>query len=128
VKKAAAILFLSIYLLSTTEAHQLLKLPFIFQHFAEHKNEDKNITFLHFLAIHYLHGSPRDADFDKDMQLPFKSCCDMASTFSVAFLPVASQVSGVQAIEIPAPLRNAIHKPFLISSYLSSIWQPPRFC
>jgi len=43
-KKITAILLLGIYLLAATEAHQLLKLPKVFEHFAEHQLEDKNIS------------------------------------------------------------------------------------
>ncbi len=75
-KKIIAISFLLVYLFSTTEAKQLLKLPLVFQHFKEHQKENKTISFLHFLKIHYLQGSPRDKDYNRDMQLPFKTSND----------------------------------------------------
>jgi hypothetical protein len=86
-RKKSALFFLFIYLFSTTEAHQLLKLPIVFQHYAEHQLEDKNISFIEFLDIHYMHGSPSDADYDRDMQLPFKSSVDCISNISFASVP-----------------------------------------
>jgi hypothetical protein len=126
-KKASAILFLTIYLFSTTEAHQLLKLPIIFQHFQEHQNESKNITFLQFLDMHYMHGSPKYADYERDMQLPFKTSGDCISSIVPAFVPVTVQLTVTRPIEI---LEKKIFNPrnqIFHSPYLSNIWQPPKF-
>ncbi len=106
----------------------MLKLPVVFEHFAEHKKEDKNITFLQFLAIHYLHGSPKDADYDRDMQLPFKTSCDIAASFISAYMPGAVQVSVMQPTVIVQGTKNVIQDEFLVSTYLANIWQPPKFC
>jgi len=127
-KKIIAILFLTIYLLSVTEAYQLLKLPVIFQHFAEHKKENGKITFLEFLDIHYMHGSPMDKDYERDMQLPFKTSSDCISVISPAFVPPVITYS----IEVTVAV---VHQRFfgkknqlLTSSYLANIWQPPKYC
>lgn len=127
-KKPIAILFLSIYLLATTEAQQLFKLPVVFQHFVEHQQEDNSISFLEFLDMHYMHGSPKDADYDRDMQLPFKKSADCVSVMSSA--AVADQF----AITLEHPVffiqQDKIeldhNKP--LSSCLSNIWQPPKYC
>ena len=100
----------------------------VFEHYAEHKKEDKNITFLHFLAIHYLHGSPKDADYDRDMQLPFKTSCDIAASLISAYMPVAVQVSVIQPSIIVQRTKKVIQDEFLVSTYLANIWQPPKFC
>lgn len=127
-KKATAILFLTVYLFSTTEVQQLLKLPVVFQHFQEHQKEDNNITFIHFLAIHYLHGSPKDKDFEEDMKLPFKTCGDCISSIVPAFVPVMVQLSSAKFIEIPVMKNHRSQDQFIISSYLANIWQPPKYC
>ncbi len=126
-KKATAILFLTIYLLSTTEAQQLLKLPVVFEHFQAHKKENKDITFVHFLAIHYLHGSPKDKDYEEDMKLPFKTCGDCVSSIVPGFVPVMVQLSTAKIIEIPAMKNYVLQDQFILSSYLASIWQPPKY-
>ncbi len=127
-KKAISILFLSIYLMASTEAHQLLKLPVVFEHFVEHQQEDSNIGFLEFLDIHYLHGSPKDADYDRDMQLPFKTSSDCVSVFASA------SISNHLLISIDMPLfyvksfKVELDHNQPLSSYLANIWQPPRHC
>jgi hypothetical protein len=126
-KKIAAILFVTVYLLSTTEAHQLFKLPVIFEHYKEHMQENSQISFLEFLDLHYMHGSPRDKDYERDMQLPFKTQDDCLS-ISPAFVPLFVQHS------VPAPeLINTrpsfvLPQQVLLSSYLANIWQPPKNC
>lgn len=127
-KKIAAILFLAGYLFSATEAYQLLKLPVIFQHYAEHTEEDKSISFLQFLAMHYLHGSPKDKDYDRDMQLPFKTPVDFSYPITTASVPVILQFSIPEPIEISQSKKAIPQGRFIFSSYLSAIWQPPKFC
>ncbi len=128
VKKITALFFFTVYLLSTTEAHQLLKLPVIFEHYSEHKQEDKNITALEFLAIHYLHGSPKDKDYDRDMQLPFKTSDDCISAISPAFVPLQIQQAPLESIEINTEKIFILKDQFILSSYLANIWQPPKSC
>ena len=127
-KKVTAIFFFSIYLFSTTEAQQLFKLPVIFEHYREHKKEDHKISMLHFLAKHYLHGSPKDKDYNKDMQLPFKSSGYIISAVSAEYVPLCVQQ------DLPEPVVTGSQKPFIpksrfiLAAYLSNIWQPPKSC
>ncbi len=128
VKKISAIFLLTVYLFSTTEVKQLLKLPVIFQHFAEHKQQDGQMTILKFLSIHYLHGSPKDKDYEQDMKLPFKTSGDCISTVSSDVIPVTVTFAIINPIEISVR-QVFIHKyEFILSSFPASIWQPPKFC
>ena len=117
-----------LYLLSSTEAHQLLKLPVVFQHYAEHKQENKSISFIQFLAMHYLHGSPKDKDYSRDMQLPFKSSADCPSSTAPAFVPVMVEIIPVKPSEISLNKNSFPQDQILLSSYLANIWQPPKSC
>jgi hypothetical protein len=125
-KKYISIFFFITYLLSATEAHQFFKLPVIFQHYSEHKAEDNSISLLQFLAMHYLHGSPKDKDYARDMQLPFKTSGDCLSSIAPAFVPALGEFS----IEIPLTIfkeESSIPQlQFILSAYLSNIWQPPK--
>lgn len=117
---------MTVHLFSTTELHQLLKLPVIFEHFADHRKENKAISFLQFLDMHYLHGSPKDKDYNEDMKLPFKSSHNCTITLSPVLVP-----QFVRAIDAPlaAAVAKRIHIPkarFVPFSYLANIWQPPR--
>jgi hypothetical protein len=127
-KKLTAIFFLTVYLFATTEAKQLLKLPVVFEHYAEHKQDDKQMTMLKFLSIHYLHGSPRDKDYDRDMKLPFKTSGDCISTVSSDIIPVTFQFSIVNPIEISLKPIFIHTYEFILSSFPSTIWQPPKSC
>ena len=127
-KKASAILFLTIYLLSTMAAQQLMKLPVVFQHYNEHKQEDKSISVLRFLAIHYLHGSPKDKDYDRDMQLPFKTSGDCVSSIAIAFVSLIVPFTINKPVEITEKKNYIVLDQYILSSYLASIWQPPKFC
>jgi hypothetical protein len=127
-KKFTAILLLTAYLFSTTELHQLLKLPLVFEHFAEHRKENKNISFLQFLDLHFMHGSPRDKDYSEDMKLPFKTADSCTATISPVLMPQLVQALGIPVI-IPTETKVRILDAwFNPSSYLSSIWQPPKPC
>lgn len=128
VKKISAIFLFTIYLFSTTEAHQLLKLPLIFEHFSEHQKENRQITFSEFLKIHYLNAPVKDKDYDKDMQLPFKSSDDCISSISPAFVPVTIQHTAAEPIDISPEKIFFLKDQFLLSSYLANIWQPPKHC
>ncbi|MBD1384620.1 hypothetical protein IDJ75_04960 [Mucilaginibacter rigui] len=127
-KKFTAILLLTAYLFSTTELHQLLKIPVIFEHFDEHLKENKSISFLQFLDMHYMHGSPRDKDYSEDMKLPFKTADNCTAMISPVLVP---QV--LPALTIPVTFSaetklQAFYPGFNHSAYLSSIWQPPKAC
>ena len=128
VKKISAIFFFTIYLFSTTEIHQLLKLPLIFEHFSEHQKENKQISITEFLKIHYLNSAVKDKDYDKDMQLPFKSADDCISSISPAFVPVTIQHTDAELIDISPEKIFFLKDKVLLSSYLANIWQPPRDC
>ena len=125
-KKWSAILLFVIYLFTTTEAHQLFKLPVIFEHFKEHRMEDKNISFLEFLDVHYMHGSPKDQDYDRDMQLPFKSSADcLASVVPVVMPDFGNTFEPPQDFFIQNDFVNK-NDLFISAEFFCSVFQPPR--
>ncbi len=76
--------------------------------------------------MHYLHGSPFDQDYDRDMKLPFKTTGDVFSFFPITADTMPSELSmalpqtGICAVnKIPATQD-------LGTSPAQSIWQPPR--
>ncbi len=125
-RKRIAILFLSIYLCSTTEAHELLKIPVVFQHFIEHQQEDPSISALQFFQIHYLQGNVKDKDYDRDMQLPFKTAGEFFASSATPFVPLNAQI----VLHYPEDANNIVWSqqttPFLFSAYQVNIWQPPK--
>lgn len=124
-RKCSAYIFFTLYLFSTTEAAQLSKFPVILEHFHEHQKENPRISFLAFLDMHYMHGSPRDADYDRDMQLPFKKATHH-------MLASAVHINTPAQVSLPA-IFPVVHADFITtddhavySTYLSAIFQPPR--
>ena len=120
-KKAFAIFFLTFYLLSTTELSQLLKLPAFVNHYIE-------LTLWQFFCIHYAHGNVRDADYDKDMKLPFKTLDSVTLQISVDMPPSLITVSNKQPYDISKKNITIPKNENATSAFLSSIWQPPKTC
>ncbi|MGY3214217.1 hypothetical protein [Mucilaginibacter sp. HD30] len=127
-KKFTAILILTAYLFSTTELHQLLKLPVVFQHYYEHKQLNKDISFLGFLDMHYMHGSPLSNDYAEDMQLPFKTIDKCLSAGMAVIVPQNINIAVHQPVKLKKRQRFIMQDEFMPSSYLSRIWQPPKAC
>ena len=112
---------------STTELSQLLKIPLLAEHFIEHKQEDRQLTLWQFLYIHYAMGDVHDADYDKDMKLPFKTHDNCVASIINVYLP-SQKVVITKPIQFIKNQHYKTQEPFLQSTFLSNIWQPPRIC
>jgi len=128
-KRISAILFLSIYLLATTELGQLLKFPAFIDHYKEHKSKNKELTLVDFLMIHYSHGTVKDADYEKDMKLPFKTTSENSfSIIAIASTPQTLNIT-VQDLIFFEPRKQYFGNEYFIPmSFFSNIWQPPKHC
>lgn len=113
------------YVFSATELSQLLKLPTLVTHYIEHKEQNQELSFWQFLCIHYAKGNVKYADYDKDMKLPFKTSDNFSNqlTFCATTPLLIGNKPSYQPVkkdqQIPTDEK-------LISSYLSTIWQPPK--
>lgn len=124
-KKLGIIFFIAIHMLSTTEMGQLLKIPVLISHFIEHKQQDR-MSISEYLVHHY-GGHEKDADWDTDMTLPFMKHGDVLHVvvlepnhiFASIKKPTFFHNKGLYSIP---------QKEDFTYSYLSSIWQPPKFC
>ena len=113
-------------MLSTTQLSELLKLPILIEHYMEHKQENKDLSFLGFLEMHYAHGSPHDADYEKDMKLPFKTIT-ISNIVSISFCSPIPQFKQNPVVYFKNEKQQFSDYSFAYSSaFLSSIWQPPR--
>lgn len=72
-KSLVAKLLIVVCLFSMTPMKEIAKVPLLYLHFLEHINESPELSFSKFLNIHYFHGIVFDEDYEKDMQLPFKT-------------------------------------------------------
>lgn len=124
-KRQFALFFLLTFLLTTTELHQLLRLPVLLAHYQEHRTINSEIDFIEYILLHYT-SSEADADFERDQQLPFKGqhiCTEI--TWTTADLP-ENTVS--LPTKKPEGSRNytSYYTEFFTTNFPLSIWQPPR--
>lgn len=117
-------MLLGIFLSNVMEGHQLLKLPALFEHMAEHRSEGPMNWYEFFLEHYVQHGDHPDRDHHHH-DLPFHSDCHCASQILQARLPDAA---GMDLAILPAldlglmpgdddrPVRDACN----------DVWQPPR--
>ena len=123
-KRLTGILLLSLHILAFTECHQLLRIPYLMQHFQQHRAADPNMNFSAFIKIHYLGPVMVTDDFKQDQQLPFRSVdCHMLNTTVCIYEPVTVEID--PPVEIPSVFYcyNETNKP-QFSSF--DIFQPPR--
>ena len=124
-KKLFAISFLFIYLFSTTELSQLLKVPLLIEHYIEHRETNNQFTLIEFLFFHYAVDHGQDDDHENDLELPFKSHHNCVNSFLNVYLPP-------EKISIENPIRFVEKEIYikksrvLITSFIANIWQPPR--
>ena len=124
-KVKIATLLLITYLLGATNAYQLLKFPLLVSHFIKHKKENSEITLGSFLKMHYVDPQPMDADYDQDMQLPFKTTPEILcrNIPSILAMPPGIVFKPLVPDQETQPLLNEnIHAILLFHS----IFHPPR--
>lgn len=126
-KNTFSLLFLLIYLVANTELHQFLRLPIFFEHYQEHRLDNREISLIDFIVLHYFSGDIKDGDDIRDEQLPFKNanCPEVSISIAIAMPPEDLPETEVQAFTLA---RNVVvfKSLFNASSFHFSIWQPPR--
>lgn len=125
-KKLISILLLFLYLVSTTELYQLLKIPELIEHYIEHKELNPDMTLTAFLRTHYDHPV-KDGDYGKDQKLPFIiHTTPLALVFIIGnifhFELKNDQFKQVKLRRIPSKNDNFCYKGFLRTA-----WEPPRY-
>lgn len=126
-KRLFAIFFLVVYVFTATELNQLLKAPKFVEHFIEHQKLDSTVSLSDFLYMHYTGHDINDNDQAQDMQLPFKSPGNYA-TPNLASIPVSQDTINLSLIPVDTENQLVYKRLNFTSSFLSSIWQPPKSC
>ena len=112
-------------ILAQTELHQILKFLVLTEHFAEQKKQNPESSILSFVILHNLSGTLHDKDYEKDMQLPFKTA-DCAAAISFTLAPSGS-------FTIAGPLfyatkeYTALMNTNIPTTHHADIWQPTKF-
>ncbi|HQX43017.1 MAG: hypothetical protein IPP06_03040 [Saprospiraceae bacterium] len=92
----------------------------------EHNHLDPRINLWEFFSIHYANSKTIDSDFEKDMNLPFKSNINLIS-FDLLALPISYVTKEITCIDLNENNGIIAYKNnFIHASLLSNIWQPPR--
>lgn len=126
-KKLISILFLSLYLVSTTELYQLLKIPDLIEHYCEHKKLNPEMPFTAFLKTHYDHPV-KDGDDGKDQKLPFIiHSAPLALVFTViapgfSFETKNSNIRQTTSNKIPSKDED-----FRFKGFAGAVWEPPKY-
>jgi len=118
---------LAAYLNSFTNFGELVKLPAMIKHYAEHQQETPNIGFIEFLHIHYVHSNLSDKDASKDMQMPFKSTANTSLMVFSYCVPSPEFTLCPILFNTLDDTLSCLKNQFYSSGYNSAIWQPPRF-
>lgn len=103
-------------------------MPLLVKHFIEHREKDKNLSLWNFLNMHYAGNDAKDADYDEDMKLPFKSHNGCVTSFIIGFLPANNMELIAKPVYGEDKAYSDYVEKFLTPTYLSSIWQPPKSC
>ncbi|MCS3869382.1 hypothetical protein J3D55_002298 [Chryseobacterium ginsenosidimutans] len=125
-KKLISILLLSLYLVSTTELYQLLKIPDLIEHYCEHKALNPEMSLTSFLKTHYDHPL-KDGDYGKDQKLPFIiHSAPLALFFTIEqgfrFEIKNDSFKQIRSHKIPSYDEN-----FCFKGFINSVWEPPRY-
>lgn len=126
-KRLIPYLFIILYLTSFSEVRQVLKLPLLIEHYISHKQQNEEMTLAAFFKMHYWGNQVKDADYDQDMQLPFKQIDLISMALGIAFPQKELQLYFTKE---PTDYREQSHNFAYVEPYYPSvfdaIWQPPK--
>lgn len=125
-RKALVIFLMSLYLLGATEAYQLLKMPFLFEHYKTHQQISANLSFSAFIDMHYFTTTSYDNDYQQDMQLPFKTSNRTISLLNFVSLFVPKQIIVPSIVFENSQAFLHFDDKKHDSNNLKNIFQPPR--
>ena len=119
-------MFLIIHLTSFCEARQLVKFPKLIEHYITHKAENKNISILVFLKIHYFDEQVVDSDYEEDMKLPFKTP-DLSGIAILLNIPPDKEILQLQHHMVYVDYSGDFsYSEKFYPSVPQKIWEPPK--
>jgi len=128
-KKCAILLLLFIYVFSSTEFSELLKIDEFIEHYSEHKEASQQITFSEFLYMHYVDHGKDSGEGKNEGDLPFQSNThnELVNFITPIVIPTTNFiVAYIQTVENNEPKEYYDVCSIMKSSFLASIWQPPQ--
>jgi len=126
VKRLISYTLVMVFLLgSVIDLHDLSKLPYMIQHFQQHKNKSQAFSFEDFFELHYGQKAEQHdkQEHDEHEGLPFKTH-DCTASHTSMMLP---QVEAKSLSSFSLIIRYSnFYQSAYSSEFSQSIWQPPR--
>lgn len=126
-RKLLAILFVSLYLVSTTELSQVLKFPVLVEHYFDHRKKDPQFSSVRYLVSHYsnhLEDHPEDSDYERDRKLPFVLHNQVLTFTFLLIPPILLEMQSGQPLEEHSRA-VVVGEALLEDQFVSHIWHPP---
>ncbi len=114
-----------VFITSFTEMYQFFKLPFLIEHYYEHKEQNDAMPLFSFLVNHYCYNK-FDKDFDDDMKLPFKSHECLTNSTILTMDTSQCGCLSLKLFHIQSISYHHFDESFILTSFLPNIWQPPK--
>ena len=126
VKRICTIFFLTIYLFSATDSKEFFKLNVVIEHLHEHQRDDKSVSLLSFLIMHYVTDDSNQKDDDRDRSLPFKSADSHVATNSFVSIPFNFIQCNFHFFIVNENDFLIVKTFFVLMDFYASIWHPPQ--
>lgn len=125
-KRKIAIFLMALFLISTTELGQVLKFPLLVEHYIEHTTSNPDLSLWGFLQIHYSESHKEEGD-PMDEKLPFVTHTHFVSIVGIVTPAPILKIDRIKFNTLDNKI-HAFNEDEVESNYLSSIWQPPKYC
>lgn len=125
-RKLLVYMLLACYLLSFQQARQLLKIPELVEHYAAHSMRDRQTDVMSFIKMHYWDAPVKDADYQQDMRLPFKSHDYSAAMVSLQAPPRTFEFHLSIDVMPDIAAHHFTYSETYYPSVFLKIWQPPK--
>lgn len=119
-RKAIAILLLTIISVTATEGYQVFKVPVLLHHFQEHKTIQPTLSFVEFISDHYTKVHHHD---EHDNSLPYQHDECFEGNISSFYTPETQHTTIIPYSIIPTYIPKT---PSVPEIPYSDIWQPPK--
>lgn len=124
VKRLTGYFLLFLHLMAFTECHQILRLPYLMQHFQQHCDSNPGMNIGEFLKVHYLRPIAGNDDFKQDQQLPFRNTdCRLINTTVYVYAPVAIKIEPILEMTAVFYCYDETKSP---QRFSFDIFKPPR--
>ena len=121
-RTACLYILIVVHLCANTTLAELLKMPFLGEHFIAHQERNPRISMMQFLSMHYWGKDINDKDGKEDMKLPFKKLSSHSHLLFQTLLRSLHYRKDIHYIRSVAIYREN----FIGSLFLERLYRPPQ--